>query len=318
MALDLKSLTVKEIREWVTAADTTVSSRTLSQLRRDERQGVQALYTVLKNRVAEARNERLRITKMLRRERALWRQGVQYVAGVDEVGVGPLAGPVVAAAVVFAPGTKFAGVDDSKRLDPDTRAALAPAIREAAVGIGIGMATVAEIDRLNVYHAGLLAMRRAVEALPESPRHVLVDARTIPGLSIPQRACIKGDETCFSIAAASIIAKTHRDRLMADWDSRYPEYGFGRHKGYCTPAHQAAIRRHGPCALHRLSYPFLRELRGHCAPQFYAIKERLVRARRVEAVEAADRAVERAGAALSESERRKLKALIARRRRVLA
>ena len=315
MALDLKNLSIKEIRTRVLRADVPASGAMLRALRRDPRQGAQALHAGLLRRIASERRERLRILKLLRHERALWRAGAHLVAGVDEVGIGPLAGPVVAAAVIFEPGKTFVGVDDSKRLDPETRARLAVMIRENAVGFGIGVATVPEIDRLNVYRAGLLAMRRAVEALPVEPQYVLVDARTIPDVSVPQRSLIKGDQICFSIAAASIIAKTHRDRLMTEWDSQYPEYGFCRHKGYATPEHQAAIRRHGPCVLHRQSYPFLLELRGHCSREFYAIKERLTRARSEKRLRAVERRLERVAAALNESERHKLRVLIARRRR---
>jgi ribonuclease HII len=254
---------------------------------------------------------------MLRGERALWRAGVRHVAGVDEVGVGPLAGPVVAAAVVFQAGTNLAGVDDSKRLDPETRTVLAAAIRARAIGVGIGAASVDEIDRLNVYHAGLLAMRRAVEALPVTPQHVLVDARTVPGLSVSQRAIVRGDETCFSIAAASIVAKAYRDQLMTDLDRQYPQYGFRRHKGYATAEHQAAIRRHGPCALHRQSYNFLRELRGQYSPRFYEIKDRLAGMPGTATLCAIAQELRRNAAELTEPERHKLKLLLARRQALL-
>jgi len=254
---------------------------------------------------------------MLRGERALWRAGVRYVAGVDEVGVGPLAGPVVAAAVIFDAGAYLAGVDDSKRLDPETRTKLAAAIRDRAVGVGVGTASVDEIDRLNIYHAGVLAMRRAIEALPVMPEHVLVDARTVPNLPARQRAIIRGDETCFSIAAASIVAKVYRDRLMADLDPRYPQYGFCRHKGYATAEHQAAIRRHGPCELHRQSYAFLRELRGQYSPQFYELRERLFGKPAAAALRAVARELRGNSAGLSEPERKKLRILIARREALL-
>lgn len=314
-ALDVKNLSIKEIRAQISGAGVVVSPEILRALRCDGRQGVKAIFATLKKRIAQARQEQLRITKMLSRERVLWREGSRYVAGVDEVGIGPLAGPVVAAAVIFEPGTALAGVDDSKRLDAETRVALARMIRERALGYGIGIASVEEIDRLNVYHAGLLAMHRAVEALPLAPQHVLVDARTIPDLSIPQSPLIKGDEICFSIAAASIVAKTHRDRLMTEWDDHYPQYGFHRHKGYATPEHQAAIRRHGPCALHRQSYSFLQELRGRYSPEFYAIKERLSCTPSKNGLREVERRVERAGTTLSKAERDKLKLLLARRRR---
>ena len=141
--------------------------------------------------------------------------------------------------------------------------------------LSIGRAEVAEIDTVNIYHAGLLAMRRAVDALPVRPQHVLVDARTIPGVDVPQNCFNKGDGLDFSIAAASIVAKVHRDRLMDELARQHPEYGFERHKGYCTPEHQDAIRRLGPCAIHRQSFTFIRELRGEYSALFYDLKQRL-------------------------------------------
>jgi ribonuclease HII len=213
-----------------------------------------------------AGQERRRLERLLRLERALWRAGLTAVAGVDEVGVGPLAGPVVAAAVVFAPGTEIAGVDDSKRLSPRRREALAEIIRARATAIGIGIGSLEDIAQLNVYHAALEAMRRAVEALPQPPERVLVDARTIPGLAMPQNAYVKGDGLSFCIAAASIVAKTHRDRLMTELDGAYPGYGFAAHKGYDTPAHRAALARLGPCPAHRMSYRTVRDLCGARGP----------------------------------------------------
>lgn len=315
MAVDPKKLSIERLRSQLSGEP--VSARTLRALRLDRRQGVRTLAAQLERRAAAERRERIRIRRMLRVERALWRAGVRYVAGVDEVGVGPLAGPVVAAAVIFFAGDRLAGVDDSKRLDPDSRTALTAAIRNRAAGVGIGSASVEEIDQLNIYYAGLLAMRRAVEALPVAPGHVLVDARTVPDLPIPQRAIVRGDETCFSIAAASIVAKTYRDQLMMDLDCRYPQYGFRRHKGYATAEHQAAIRRHGLCELHRRSYAFLQELRGQYSPQFYIFKERLTAIPSAAALRAVVQELQEDAASLSEPERRKLKLLVARREALL-
>lgn len=199
----------------------------------------------------------------LRVERQLWGSGLRVVAGVDEVGMGPLAGPVVAAAAVLPPvlGARPelpdafpAGVRDSKTLTPKVRERLEAALRAIAVGIGIGLVEVDEIDRINIYQAGLKAMRLAVERLPVRPEHVLLDARRLPDCPVPQASFPKGDRDVYSIAAASILAKTCRDRLMIDLDRRYPEYGFARHKGYATAAHRAALRRIGPCPAHRQSF----------------------------------------------------------------
>jgi len=207
------------------------------------------------------RRQAARLGVLLRVERELWAAGLTSVAGVDEAGVGPLAGPVVAAAVVFPPNAALRGVDDSKRLTPTRRTALEAEIRALALGVGVGIVDVADIDRLNIYHAALDAMRRAVLALPVSPDHVVVDARRIPDITPPQTALVHGDARSFSIAAASIVAKVTRDRLMHDLDARYPEYGFRDHMGYGTPQHLAAINRHGPCPAHRRSFAPVRELR---------------------------------------------------------
>ena len=180
MARRLEAMSIDEIRRRYIDSDEPVSAQTLSRLLRDPRPGVRRLHDALKKRYERERTERQRLEAMRHFELCLWKSGVRDIAGVDEVGMGPLAGPVVAAAVMFPPETEIAGVDDSKRLDPETRTTLAGEIRVKASGIGIGMASVQEIDTLNIYHAGLLAMRRAVEALPRCPQHVLVDARTVP------------------------------------------------------------------------------------------------------------------------------------------
>jgi ribonuclease HII len=188
-------------------------------------------------------------------ETLLWRVGIKHVAGVDEVGMGPLAGPVVAAAVVFPVGCKIDGVADSKVLRAVVREKLAAEIRRCALAVGLGVVEPDEIDRLNIYQAGLCALRRAVEALaPMVPGFVLVDGREIPGLSMPQSAYPKGDSFVCSIAAASIVAKVHRDAIMRELDARYPDYGFAHHMGYSTAAHFAAIRSHGPSPVHRRSF----------------------------------------------------------------
>lgn len=207
------------------------------------------------------RRQSARMGILLRIERELWSRGLTKVAGVDEVGVGPLAGPVVAAAVVMPPGAKLRGVDDSKKLSAALREELAAQIVACAVGIGIGIVEVEEIDRLNIYRAALEAMRRAVTALPCAPEHVVVDARHIPGVPFPQTALVNGDARSFSIAAASIVAKVTRDRIMCELDQVYPHYGFGEHMGYGTPQHLVAIETYGPSPVHRRSFAPVRELR---------------------------------------------------------
>jgi len=310
---DLSKLSVHEIRQQLGVGALSLTPQLLGRLKRDPRQGVRQLYTTLKKRHDRERGEQARLDGMLNFERILWKTGVTRIAGVDEAGMGPLAGPVVAAAVVFPPGTALDGVDDSKRLDHEQRGMLAQAIRESAAGIGIGTVEVGEIDRINIYQAGLLAMRRAVDALPERPEHVLVDARTIPDLDVAQNPFTKGDGINFSIAAASIIAKTHRDALMDDLDRLYPDYGFARHKGYGTPEHQDAIGRVGPCAVHRLSFGIIRELCGEYSGLFYELRDRLVQAAAATDLAAFDEMLGARKADLGDDEHRKLKLMLSRR-----
>jgi len=311
--MKFEDLSVEEIRRQYLRGDQPVTAQFLSRLRRDSRQGVRRLHEFLKKRYEKERAERLRTQNMLNFERLLWKSGVRSIAGIDEVGVRPLAGPVIAAAVIFPPGAEIFGIDDSKQLDAEQRNHLAGKIRQAAAGIGIGSAEVGEIDRLNVYHAGLLAMRRAVEALPLKPEHLLIDARVIPDLSIPQNAFNKGDGLNFSIAAASIIAKTYRDRLMEELDELYPGYGFAQHKGYSTAEHQSAIRRLGPCPIHRLSYPFIRELCGEFSALFYALKQQLVEVDAAAGLSAFEKELKERWNNLAENEQRKMRLMLARR-----
>jgi ribonuclease HII len=180
--------------------------------------------------------------------------GYRRIAGIDEVGRGPLAGPVVAAAVILPVRSRLVGVNDSKQLSERERERLYIAICEQAVGTGIGSADVAEIDQLNILEATRLAMRRALEQLVPPPDYVLIDAVSLPGVSIPVRPIIKGDSLSISIAAASIVAKVTRDRLMARYHDTYPEYGFLSHKGYGTAEHLERLAQHGPCAIHRQSF----------------------------------------------------------------
>ncbi|HEY9158889.1 ribonuclease HII [Candidatus Binatus sp.] len=190
----------------------------------------------------------------LRYERRLWKLGIDAVAGVDEAGVGPMAGPVVAAAVVFSPETFISGVHDSKQLTHDQREQLFTPIRDRAIAVGVGIAEVNEIDRLNIYWATMSASRRALSALNLAPGHVLVDGRLIAGLELPQTRIVGGDRKSFCIAAASIVAKVTRDRMMVELDAIYPGYGFAQHKGYCTSEHMQSLARLGPSPIHRRSF----------------------------------------------------------------
>lgn len=222
----------------------------------DLRVGARALETRARGRLESGHRERERLSGLLALRDELSGRGVRGIAGVDEVGVGPLAGPVVAAAVVLPERIELYGLDDSKRVRPALRRRLAGEIREIAIGVGIGEVSVEEIDQVGIYQAALEAMRRAVASLARTTEigHLLVDARTVPGVTPPQTAIIKGDQKDASIAAASIVAKVHRDTTMELLGRRYPAYGFERHMGYGTAAHMAALELHGPCPIHRRSF----------------------------------------------------------------
>jgi ribonuclease HII len=189
------------------------------------------------------------------------------VAGVDEAGRGPLAGPVVAAAVILDQRQPIQGLADSKVLSPARRDGLYDEIRARALCCCIAEASVDEIDRLNILHATMLAMSRAVEGLRLKPNRVLVDGNRLPPLEVPAEAIVKGDARVKAISAASILAKVHRDRLCLDLHDAHPQYGFAGHKGYPTPEHLDALRRHGPCAHHRRSFAPVRQAGGGQPPE---------------------------------------------------
>jgi ribonuclease HII len=191
---------------------------------------------------------------MLEFEQKYWSSGLLHVAGVDEAGRGPLAGPVVAAAVIFAPGVTIAGVNDSKKLTEKKRETLFLRIREQAVSVGIGIVGHEVIDRINILQASFLAMNKALEHLSVKPQQLLVDGNFFRHELYPVENIIKGDALSHSIAAASIIAKVTRDAMMMELHEQYPQYGFAKHKGYGTSSHIEAIRAHGYSPVHRRSF----------------------------------------------------------------
>jgi ribonuclease HII len=202
-------------------------------------------------------------------EEALWASDVRFVAGVDEVGRGPLAGPVYAAAVILNPDLRpewLCELRDSKVLLAAERERLSEAVREGAIAFGIGWSSVFEIDAIGIGRANKLAMVRAIEALPVAPQYVLVDGPLATGHALPERTVVDGDALCTSIAAASIVAKVARDAVMRHLDHLYPEYGFASHKGYATPDHLSRIERYGLCTQHRRSWAALQRRVAGAAP----------------------------------------------------
>jgi ribonuclease HII len=259
---DIRRMSVGELRLHFVERGRSLASECEEALRCDERAGARAVYEAILRRRRENRAEGQRLRHLLRYETPLWEKGLTRIAGVDEAGMAPLAGPVVASAVILPREFRPRGIDDSKQVDAAARERLAIEIKQAAVCWSVGLASVEEIDAVNIYWAGLLAMRRAVEGLVPCPEHILLDARRLAEVKIPQDGIVGGDGKSLTIAAASIIAKTTRDAMMAEYDRQYPGYGFGRHKGYPTEEHFAAIGRLGVCPLHRRSFAPIRQALG--------------------------------------------------------
>lgn len=224
----------------------------LNSLRRDTRAGAQALHALCLTRQQENAAEDTRLEVMMRFEREAQAQGFNRIAGVDEAGRGPLAGPIVAAAVVLS--HPVAGLNDSKQLSAEQREALFDILYAGAHDIGAGAVAAQEIDRIGIQSANYRAMAEAVERLKTPPEFLLVDGFNLRGVTLPQMRLVKGDARSLSIAAASIVAKVTRDRIMEELDRQYPAYGFARHKGYATKEHLEALARYGPCPEHRRSF----------------------------------------------------------------
>jgi len=204
--------------------------------------------------VSNSKDEEVRLDKLLIYENECYARGAAFIAGIDEAGRGPLAGPVLACAVILPKGLRIKGIDDSKKLTEKKREHLAKIIQESALAVSIGIADVKTIDSINIYQATVKAMTDAVNKLILKPDIILTDAMNLPDISITQRPVIKGDSLSMTIAAASIVAKVTRDAMMKEYHEIYPEYGFAQHKGYGTKQHIAAISAYGLCPIHRRSF----------------------------------------------------------------
>lgn len=260
---ELLRRSIPELRELFVERQRAVPKGLLEALECDSRQGAQQLARRIRDRYRNNRAEGQRLHTLLRFELELWEQGYSFIAGVDEAGMAPLAGPVVAGAVILPRKYKLRGLNDSKKiLDEAKREELAGQIKQDAICWSVGRADVEEIDRLNIYHAGLLAMQRAFQNLSCCPDFVLVDARKIPNCPSPQRGIIHGDALSATIAAASLIAKTTRDAHMHELDRMYSGYGFASHKGYPTPEHCRALKALGALPVHRRSFARVRQVLG--------------------------------------------------------
>lgn len=260
---EILAKSIAELRERYVDRARPVPKGFVAALESDSRQGAHHLARLIRERGRKNRAEGQRLHNLLRFEIDLWSQGFDLIAGVDEAGMAPLAGPVIAGAVILPKNYKLKRLNDSKQiLDESVRGELAEQIKRDCIVWSAGRAEVEEIDTLNIYHAGLLAMRRAVEGLTSQPDFILVDARRIPHCSTPQRGIIKGDTLSASIAAASIIAKTTRDAIMSEFDALHPGYNFKTHKGYPTPEHCRCLKELGATPIHRRSFARVRQALG--------------------------------------------------------
>ncbi|MCL6638182.1 MAG: ribonuclease HII [Firmicutes bacterium] len=251
--MDIASLKIAAIKKMIGEPEK-VSGELLSALARDPRAGVREIYLRLERLRLAGEAERRRLDALFHYEDELRQRGFTAVAGVDEAGRGPLAGPVVAAAVILPDRTGLFELNDSKKLTEAKRELLEREIKAKALAWSVGVSSVEEILAMNIHKAGLAAMRRAVTGLMITPDFVLVDGFAIAGLELPQLPLTGGDGKSASIAAASILAKVHRDKLMEEYHVQFPQYGFDRHKGYGTAGHLQALRRYGPCPIHRSGY----------------------------------------------------------------
>ncbi|HEX6923755.1 MAG TPA: ribonuclease HII [Bacillales bacterium] len=244
---------IQEIKRRLFDGTVEISEKEIKMLQQDERKGVQKLLVTWQKQQQKRTEQKRKYIEMSTYEEQLSQQGKYLVAGVDEAGRGPLAGPVVAGAVILNKDFPLLGLNDSKQLTENIRETFFDEIYKHAEAVGVGIVSAPEIDRLNIYQAARHAMVQAVNALQKTPHHILVDAMKLP-ITTPQTSIIKGDSRSVSIAAGSIIAKVTRDRLMKELHEKYPQYGFSRHFGYGTAEHLKNLERYGACEAHRRSF----------------------------------------------------------------
>lgn len=244
--------TIKEITAQLEAVQS-LSDLLLAELAGDERAGVQVALRKRQKAIQAEQAEDQRLETMLAYEKNLYQEGIDYIAGIDEVGRGPLAGPVVAAAVILPKNCKIKGLNDSKKIPKKQHQAIYQAVLDQALAVGIGIQSNEIIDQVNIYEATKLAMLDALGHLEIAPQHLLIDAMTLD-TDIPQTSIIKGDATSLSIAAASIVAKVTRDQMMAELDQTFPGYGFAKNAGYGTKEHLDGLKAHGITPIHRRSF----------------------------------------------------------------
>lgn len=256
----MSTYTVQQIKEKLAQIET-FDDPFLKEVKEDERKGVIKLYESWEKKYKKQEEIKVMFDKMREHEKHLWSQGYLLIGGIDEVGRGPLAGPVVASCVILSPDFSLPGLTDSKKLSKEKREEFFHRIKEEAVSYGIGMASAEEIDKQNIYEATKVAMNRAIRKLDQVPDYLLLDAMKLT-VNIPQTSLIKGDSKSVSIAAASVIAKVTRDQYMEELGKVYPQYGFERHMGYGTSEHLEALRKNGATKEHRQSFSPVQDTMG--------------------------------------------------------
>ncbi|MCH4165630.1 MAG: ribonuclease HII [Lentilactobacillus diolivorans] len=245
-------LTISDIKK-ILKETRSLNDPLFAKFSHDSRKGVQMAIQSAKTRIQAQQRRLAAFEHRFKYERELWHKGIHYIAGVDEVGRGPLAGPVVAAAAILPKDFDLIDVNDSKQLTPEKRLSLAPIIRKEALCVSIGLVSNEKIDQFNIYQATRMAMKQAIESLSPSPEEIIVDAMQI-NVPIDQIRLIKGDAKSISVSAASVVAKVYRDQLMDDYAKIYPQYDFHHNAGYGTAKHLAALKKYGPTPIHRRSF----------------------------------------------------------------
>lgn len=252
--MDFLNMSCKEIEKYISSVEGNARFSLINILQQDTRKSVNKLALKLKKEEARANEEIERLNKLWEIEKNYFDLGYNLVAGLDEAGRGPLAGPIVAAAVILPKEELIIGVNDSKKLSEKKRDELYKKIQDTALAIGVGIVNNRKIDEINIFNATKLAMKRAINSLKIKPEFLLIDALDITDINIEQESIVKGDSRSISIASASIIAKVTRDNMVKSYDKEYPQYNFSKHKGYGTKEHYEAIRKHGITPLHRKSF----------------------------------------------------------------
>lgn len=250
----IAEMSAAAVKKYISDLSIDEQSLMIEELREDSRKSVNQLAVKIEKAIAKREEELQRLIEMQSFEREAKEKGYQFIAGLDEAGRGPLMGPVVASAVILPENCVIEGLNDSKKLSEQKRDALFDIIQEKAIAIGVGSASHEEIDDINILNATKLAMARAIEELQQTPDYLLIDAVKLTDINIEQESLIKGDSRSLSIAAASVIAKVTRDRIVEELSEKYPGYGFEQHKGYGTSAHYDAIEKQGVSPVHRRSF----------------------------------------------------------------